>query len=258
MKAPSINEILFQLKDFNDNDLSQFSFIATSSFEKVTPVFTKPRYVDFFWHCASTVPGWIDQVVLANAEAESQGSKKLLDLWKSTVVNKAIEDAILFHAKDESRHSHLFVKLTSVAFGRNEEELRGIRNGLTRITSADLKKDESTVSDDVLIDNLIQMNMGEIRTLIHMHFLGPIIFAMTPKANKDKVFNILQGLAKDEIVHIGYTSKLIEDWCSDGNYQLAKEIYNRRLLDFHLLTIQQTETAVKQYGDNRFPDLLEI
>lgn len=260
MKIPSIDEILFQLKEYSNDDLSQYTSILKDSFSKVAPVFTKPKYIDFFWHCSTTVPDWIANVVLANADAESQGSKKLCDLWKSTTINKEIEDSILFHAKDESRHSHLFVKLVALAFpqSNSEDELLNIRNSLTKIKKSDLIKDSISVSDNVLLDHLIQMNMGEIRTLIHMHFLGPVIFALTPKESKGKVFDIIQGLAKDEVVHIGYTSKLIEDWCNDNNYALAKQIYNTRLLDFHKLTVSQTVDTINKYGENKYPELLEI
>jgi len=260
MRIPSIDEILLQLKEFSDDDLSMFSVILKDSFKQVSPVFTKPKYVEFFWHCASTVPGWIGEVVLANAEAESQGSKKLLDLWKSTIVNKEIEDSILYHAKDESRHSHLFIKLFLIAFPETNSS-RGvskIRDELTKIDNRDLIKDSMTVSDDELLDHLIQMNMGEIRTLVHMHFLGPIIYAMTPKEDKGKVNKILQGLAQDEVIHIGYTSKLIEDWCRDNNYERANHLYKYRLMDFHKLTISQTESTVRQYANNKYPMLLEI
>jgi hypothetical protein len=260
MKIPGIDEILLQLKEFSNDDLSRFSVILTGAFEQVNPVFTRPKYIDFFWHCATTVPGWIGDVVLANADAESIGSKKLLDLWKSTTVNKEIEDSILFHAKDESRHSHLFVKLVAIAFPESNAngELLKIRNGLTKIKKHDLVKDDLSVSDSVLLDHLIQMNMGEIRTLVHMHFLGPVIFAMTPPVCKEKVSNILQGLAQDEVIHIGYTSKLIEDWCNDNNYELAESLYRYRLMDFHKLTISQTEDTIDKYGQNNYPMLLEI
>ncbi len=116
MKIPSTDEILLQLKDYSNDDLSRYTVLMKDAFQQVGPIFTKPQYVDFFWHCASTVPGWIAEVVLANADAESQGAKKLVDLWKSTTIDKEIEDSILFHAKDEARHSHLFVKLDSIAF----------------------------------------------------------------------------------------------------------------------------------------------
>lgn len=260
MKIPSIDEILLNLKDFNDNELNHYTVILKDSFKAIEPVFTKPKYVDFFWQCATTVPGWIAEVVLANADAESQGSKKLLDLWKSTKISKEIEDSILFHARDESRHSHLFVKLVSIAFpeANSNGELLKIRNGLTKINNRDLIKDENSVTDDILLDHLIQMNMGEIRTLIHMHFLGPVIFALTPKESKDKVYTILQGLAKDEVVHIGYTSKLIEDWCIDKNFDLAKQVYHDRLKDFHKLTVSQTVDTINKYGQNQYPELLEI
>ena len=260
MKIPSTDEILLQLKDYSNDDLSRYTVLMKDAFKQVEPVFTKPKYVDFFWYCASTVPGWIAEVVLANADAESQGSKKLLDLWKSTTIDKEIEDSILFHAKDEARHSHLFVKLVSIAFpeSNTDGELSKIKDGLTKINSHDLVKDGVSVSNYDLLDHLVQMNMGEIRTLVHMHFLGPVIFAMTPKESKDKVYTILQGLAKDEVIHIGYTSKLIEDWCNDHNYAKAKQLYHNRLMDFHKLTISQTADTIKKYGQNQYPALLEI
>lgn len=260
MKIPTIDEILGQLKGFSNHDLSQYSVILRNAFKQIDPVFTKPKYIDFFWHCASTVPGWIEEVVLANADAESEGSRKLLDLWQSTTVDAEIEDAILFHARDESRHSHLFVKLVSVAFpnSRTPAHLRQIRDGLTKINPHHLVKNDTSISNLELLDHLIQMNMGEIRTLVHMHFLGPVIYTMAPEPYKEKVHDILQGLAKDEVVHIGYTSKLIEDWCSDNNYQAATQLYNQRLMDFHKLTVAQTTDTIKKYGQNEYPALLEI
>jgi len=260
MKIPSTDEILLQLKDYSNDDLSRYTVLMKDAFQQVGPIFTKPQYVDFFWHCASTVPGWIADVVLANADAESQGAKKLVDLWKSTTIDKEIEDSILFHAKDEARHSHLFVKLDSIAFpeSNTDGELSKIKDGLTKINSHDLVKDGVSVSNYDLLDYLVQMNMGEIRTLVHMHFLGPVIFAMTPKESKDKVYTILQGLAKDEVIHIGYTSKLIEDWCNDSNYTVAKHLYHNRLMDFHKLTVSQTTDTIKKYGQNQYPALLEI
>jgi hypothetical protein len=260
MNVPSVEEILNQLRGFSDSELTNYSSIVRMSCRSTDPVFFKPRYADFFWKCASTVPGWIADVVLANSEAESQGSAKLLSLWQLTQINKGIEDQILFHAKDEARHSRLFIKLVQLAFPnlKSSAEVNDIKAGLIKIKSSDLKKKADLVTDDLLFDNLIQMNMGEIRTLIHMHFLGPVIYNMSPKENKDQVASILQGLANDEVVHIGYTAKLIEEWCTDNNYDIAEQLYSQRMEDFHAITIAQTEATLEKFGANEYPDLLEI
>lgn len=260
MRTFCIRDILSSLQEYEDDDMHCFFDIAEKAFGSIGPVFMKKRYVDFFWHCATTVPGWIPQVVLANADAESAGSKKLFDLWKQSASGKDIDGKILYHAKDESRHSHIFVKLVNYAFPGMylPEELNRITHRLTKIKEIDLSKKKKSINDYEMMDNLIQMNMGEIRTLVHMHFLGPVVFEMTPKENKEKVYNMLQGLANDEIVHISYTSRLINEWCKTGDVKRAKELYNVRLRDFHKFTIEQTTESINMYGQNKFPNLLEI
>src|ERR687892_643168 len=47
----------------------------------------RPQYHEFFWHCASTVPGWLAAIIFANARVESEGSAKLLRIWRGVDYN---------------------------------------------------------------------------------------------------------------------------------------------------------------------------
>jgi hypothetical protein len=84
------------------------------------------------------------------------------------------------------------------------------------------------------------------------------LYNSSPHPNREWVESTLYRLAGDEVQHIGYTAKLMECWCRDGQKRRVRSLYRLRLREFHRLTIAQTEVAVGAYGQGRFPDLLEI
>jgi hypothetical protein len=223
-------------------------------------VFARPRYSDFFWHCASTVPGWLPQVVLANAAVESDGSAKLLKLWQAVDYNREVEAEVLGHANDESRHSRVFLKLARHAFPRtvDAETTDELARTLPDVRRREHEKASSRLAEDDLIDHLVQMNIGEIRTRLHMHLLAPAVASYAPDEATPKVERILTSLVRDEVRHIGYTARLMESWAEGGAAQYVRRLYDRRLRDFDAITIEQTAPAVRSYGQGRFPDLLEL
>lgn len=253
-------DILTSLREFSDDDLPLFTDCIRNAFASVSPVFTRPRYGEFFFHCAANVPSWLSRVVMANADAESQGSEKLFQLWRGASANAKISKDVLIHAKDESRHSRLFISLIEDSFpgSFSTASLQAKRTNLFRITPESLKQRRFDMPDEELMDHLIQMNMGEIRTRAHMLLLSPVIYALTPAHTKNRVRPILEGLVTDEVRHINYTAHFIESWCQNGDEERIRELYERRLRDFHRLTIEQTEASVRAYGAGRYPDLLEI
>ena len=219
----------------------------------------RPRYAEFFWHCATTVPGWLARVVLANAVAESDGSLKLLHLWEGVDYNESVEGHVLAHARDESRHSRIFLRLAKAAFPRHvhDNEVGHLDSTLPDVRRGDLTKGER-IDEGQLIDHLVQMNIGEIRTRLHMHLFAPAIFAFAPAAAKPTVEKVITSRVRDEIRHIGYTARLLERWAASGERERIAELFRRRLHDFHVFTVRQTEAAVANHGQGRFPDLLEI
>ncbi len=241
-------------------DLCIYTDCVRSAFEEVDPIFVRHRYSEFFWHCASTVPGWLPQVVLGNCQAESDGSAKLLDLWQHVNFNESIEDQVLFHARDEARHARIFVQLAEACFPATfpHSFLSNYRATLTKIEKRKLVKSDSPIDGTLLIDHLVQMNMGEIRTRLHMELLAPVLYAFAPPENKKQVEDILEGLASDEVVHIGYIANILEEMCQSGDTKRVQEIYVERLRDFNEFTRDQTESAIAQFGNGLFPDLLEI
>lgn len=255
-----IGELLADLRHYTDHELPNYTDILERACALCDPIFVKDRYAEFFWNCASTVPGWLPQVVLANAETESDGSAKLLSIWRQINYNTEVESKILAHAKDEARHSRLFVLLVGLAFPKllSSSVIDKLKSSMNKIERLQYKDERSYISEDVIMDDLIQINIGEIRTRLHMNLLAPAIYAFTPHENKRIVRRVLESLAGDEVRHIGYTAQLMEQWAHSGDADRIAHLYNERLAEFQIVTIRQTQNVVRDFGQGKFPDLLEL
>ena len=255
-----LEELLSVVREHVDDDIPHYTHALKAAFADVEPVFTRRRYAEFFWDCATRVPGYVQRVILANGPAEAEGSEKLFDLWKGVDYNRIAEDGVLKHAFDESRHSRLFVRLTEASFPGFLSCEAGARFEATLpdVRKAPLEKSTSSIPTAHLIDHLAQMNIGEIRTRLHMHLFAPIVFGLTPAENRTKARRILEVLVRDEVRHIGYTALLMEAWARDGAADHIARLYASRLRTFNRITVDQTEGAVRKYGRGQFPDLLEI
>lgn len=252
-------QVLADLRAFADDDLPNYSDCLRKAFSDTEPVFVRSRYGEFFWHCATTVPGWLAKVVLANADAESGGSAKLLKLWKGIHSNSRVSNEVLAHAKDEAGHSRLFVTLARSAFPLHVSARTAAAKKKT-LTHVQARIEKSVVAFDEghVVDHLVQMNIGEIRTRAHMHLIGPAVFNSATARKQPWVEKTLQRLGGDEVRHIGYTARLMEEWCREGYKNRIDMLYRLRLREFHSITVAQTESAVHSYGNNNYPDLLEI
>jgi hypothetical protein len=253
-----INNIIELARSHSSRDLPHYTDIVSKAFDDIQPVFVDPKYVDFFWHCLTSVPGWLPSIMLGNAQAESDGTAKLLQLWSDVNFDDGIEEQILHHATDEARHSRIFVKLIEETFpGVMEQNFRDqyIRS-LTKVKKDELAKSDSSISDIRLIDHLVQMNMGEIRTRIHIELLAPALTAFAPDNAKEEVSKMSNGLGHDEVAHIGYIAAILEDLCINGDKERVTELYRTRLHDFHQFTVEQTKRAVQDYGNGAFVELL--
>jgi len=253
-------EVLAAVREYVGEDLPHFSDSLRGAYRVSEPVFARRQYADFFWHCATTVPGWLAAVIFANAQKESEGSAKLLELWRGVDYNADVERWVLAHAKDESRHSRVFLKLAMHSFPQlvGSAEVERLNRELPDVRRREHMRTDERLCEDILIDYLVQINIGEIRTRLHMHLFAPAIFGCTPDHAKEKVHRILRALERDEVRHIGYTARIMERWAESGDARRIGDLYRQRLHEFHTITLQETESAVHAFGQGRFPDLLEV
>ncbi len=252
-----VHSVLDAVRERAGDDLPFYSQIFLKATKRIEPVhFTKP-YEDFFWHCATTIPNWLPRVVAACATTEGRGAHGLLDIWARATGHEDAEAGLLQHAKDEAAHARLFVKLARLSFSPNYEAgtLDNLARSLRPITHDMIVKSANQMSERMLIDYMIQLNIVEIRTRFHLHLLAPMYHSLTPSENKGSVERILSGLARDELTHISYTAKVLNDYASQGELDRLAGVYMCRMQNYNAHTLEHCDSAKHDYGQGKYPML---
>lgn len=255
-----IDDALSAVRGHLNDDLPLYSEALEGALKSVNPVFTRPEYAEFFWNCAKSTPGWIQTIFVQSAVAESIGSRNIFSYWQSVHGNKEVEDGLLWHAKDEARHSRIFLTLVDLTFPGfiPEQDRRDIEDSLYVVPRNHLQKVERKLPEPILLNYLATVNIAEIRTLINLHLLAPIFYTFAPADQKDKVMRLLQSLQKDEIKHISYTAKIINESAHESGKQFIGSMYRKNLQEFGDYSSRGLQEAIKMYGGGEFFDLLPI
>jgi hypothetical protein len=135
-------------------------------------------------------PFWLSSCLVANAVKEAEGARQLAVFAGRIPCERShIADAVIRHATDEARHARGFLQLLNAVFPEAELSDR-LRSDL----QAHLPSPPMTVmvSDRVpytvgqLIDEISQINIGEIRTRINQLILRPLLLAHAPNDQKTR------------------------------------------------------------------------
>ena len=95
-------------------------------------------------------------------------------------------------------------------------------------------------ADSVVYDELVQMNIGEIRTRIHHCLFTPVLLILARDDNRQRLERLLTRILLDETSHIAYTASLLDkrmvelQWASE-----IRRCFMKRTRQFNTLTIQQ-------------------
>lgn len=209
--------------------------------EKAPPPFGTRRYGDIYRE-AATDPYWLATSLMANAAREGEGSGQLWDLAACTP-DAEVAGQIRQHAIDESRHARAYMAMLDLAFpGAVDEEFHAelltLSPGYTRQSPLQ-PHDGSPYAHAVSIDDLIQMNIAEIRTRIHHLLQRPILLGHCPADRRERLGRILDGLLFDETRHIAYTAALIEKSARNGEAETVRRLLPERLSDFNAITTEE-------------------
>ena len=255
-----INEVIRSVQACLDDECTNYVDIIMRASKQIPPVFFTSTYKDFLWHCAASIPNWLPKVVVACANTEGHGAHELLKIWSSVNFHAEAESGLLHHARDEAGHAKLFVKLAKLVFAENfaTDSLDQLENSLRPIVSADLHKTSDIISESMLIDYLMQLNIVEIRTRHHLHILAPMYYALAPQNNKRKVEQILNGLSVDETSHVVYTARLINGFASKTDMDRLAGVYACRLQNYNQHTLDHSDYTKNNYGQGEFPALFNL
>jgi hypothetical protein len=227
------------LRDRGTEPLAHYEAALDEAVQSAPPPFGQAWYGEKYRSFAAD-PQWFATSLIANAEKEAEGSRKLWELV-GRCPDPKIAEQVRQHAIDESRHALLYVNILEILFpDALDEKDREYAHSLSpKYTQHDFPPETDKASMESVIDELIQMNIGEIRTRIHQLLMRPVAIAYCPDETQDRLMRILDSLMEDETKHIEYTARLIEGFCRDLNSELVGSLMRERVSDFNEITLDE-------------------
>ncbi len=185
-------------------------------------------------------PDWLAQSLIANAQKEGDGARKLWIL-AGRAKDPNIAEQVRRHAIDESRHAALYLRMLDITFpGAVNGDLRTLLTSIPPgFTPRHRPSELPEESVEHVLDELVQMNIGEIRTRIHQLLLRPVITLHCPTSSRPKLTRILDSILQDETKHIRYTARLIEAAAESGRRTFIARTMNYRMAEFNDITLQE-------------------
>jgi hypothetical protein len=210
----------------------------TTACRKAPPPFGTKEYEKIYRDVASD-PSWMAMSLIQNAQGEGEGSGHLWDLAACTP-DVRVAAQVKAHAIDESRHAKAYVAMLELTFPSVvDDELRAQLNflspGYNQRSPLEPHKG-SPYASAITLDDLIQMNIAEIRTLVHHIIQRPMLLAYCAPERQDRLGRLHDRLRLDEVRHIGYTAALIEQFAHGGEADAVKRLMQERMSDFNALT----------------------
>jgi hypothetical protein len=202
------------------------------------PPFGGKHYGNLYRKSAADA-GWVALSLITAAQSEGEGSKHLWDMAACTA-DAEIACQMQQHAIDESRHSRGYVTLLDLIFPGTANErllkqLEKLSPGYVS-TSPLIATEGSPYACEATVDELIQMNIAEIRTRIYHLLQRPHLLAYCKADQRERVRRILDSLLLDETRHVAYTARLIERAAQETGADAVIDLMRQRVKDFNEIT----------------------
>jgi hypothetical protein len=228
--------------------LPLYSKAISDAWRDVAPVFGQASYSDIFRSLASN-PEWLATSLLFNAQSEMTGSS-ILGKMAEELTGSSLGLKLQAHAADEERHGRWYVMIVELVFpGAMSDELRdALKNShyASNSTFQFQPMDWTADKQHTAIDEISQINLVEIRTLLHQMLQRPFLEAFSDSRNTNKLKKLTDALLSDEGRHIRYTAALLEDFGATNGQDALTGLVTQRLRDLDVLT--RAELAAAQFG----------
>lgn len=214
--------------------------------ENEPPPFDTEAYVNTFRE-ASKDGRWMAISLMTNAEREGDGATRLWSLAACSP-NEEEKQLLKRHAVDESGHSLAYLALLDIAFPGSvtstfREELKQLSPHYT-MDQEPSPVEGSPYARVPSIDDYVQMNIAEIRTTIHHIMQRAALANYCPEENVPRMNKILDALLRDELSHVAYTARLIEQKGVGTDPNRLPDLYSKRLRDFNTITHKELREKI--------------
>ncbi len=210
------------------------------------PPFGLAEYGDLYRESASD-PGWLAVSLLTNADREGDGAQRLWSLAACTQ-ERTLSAQLKQHAIDEAKHARMYLRLVDLVFeGAVDPDFRKELDVLSPGYTAEgvpEPKAGSPFAHSVTVDDLIQMNIAEIRTTVHHLLQRPMLLLHCPRDRQPRLLKSLDVLLRDEVRHVLYTAELIEGTSAKVGGRDIAALFAQRVRDFNDVTRAELERRV--------------
>lgn len=190
-------------------------------------------------------PYWVIQSLVSNAVKEGEGSRDIAKIADMCEMVSLTSDLVI-HLKDEARHCRMYLALIQLVFPDclPKDAHAEIASRFPPVSYEACPESRKTLFH--MLDYLIQINLGEVRTRIHQKLLEPVLESYCPDENRNALCKTLCKLAGDECCHIKYTASRIGSLAREFDQAVVEELFCRRFVEFNRYT--DKELGSQKYG----------
>lgn len=231
------------LKQHKLGPLERYGRCLRNNFEAHPPPFSAAWYGDKFREMARD-PEWFANILVGNASTEGWGSSKLWQLAGKTH-EEPIAALIRQHAMDEARHSRIYSRMVELVFPGTVTQAQKdeFASFAPTFRSNDRPEPLPPYTHQEVLDNLLQMNVAEIRTMVNQLLVRPVLLLYCPEESRARVVRMLDRLMWDETRHVGYTAHLVDQALATQDAAFVLDTAPRRLIQFNELTLGEVGRA---------------
>ncbi len=173
---------------------------------------------------------WFAHSLIANAVEEGNGSRKVWQFSRH-IQDSECAELVRSHSIDESRHSNMFVALLNILFPTQlSENFRAQLQNLSPNYYHHKHPTTEPISSDCILDTkmvmdeIIKINLLEIRALILQLLLRPVLQAYSTPQDLAKVTTMSDLFIYDETKHVEYSAYCIGKYIQQGNQEWVREM----------------------------------
>ncbi len=233
--------ILDAMKSGGVEPLPHYAACLREAFEAAPPPFEQAWYGKKFFRLAKDKQ-WLAVSLVGNSDKEGVGSRSL---WRlaGCASDDRIAELVRLHAIDESRHALLYVSLLDMTFAITPEIKRRLQDRSPRFGKKDRPERAAELQPELrTLDELIQMNIGEIRTRVNQTLFRPALLGYAVEEHREPVGKVMDRLLADETAHIAYTARLLDEVIATGKGNFVRDTMKKRLAQFNDITHNEVGT----------------
>jgi len=215
------------LQSYNCHISEDYVGLLRSACEIHPPPHGMAKYGNLYRECARDRQ-WFANSLAVNAYEEGYGSKQVWE-FAQRIENRDFARLVRGHSIDESRHSKMFVALLDILFPTEletevREEFKSFSPEYYPHSHPPIEPSPEKVIDKFqVMDQIIQINLLEIRALILQLLLRPVAQAYATNESLPKVTCMSNLFIYDETKHVEYSAYCIGEFIKEGNCEWVRE-----------------------------------